>query len=651
MRRTFPLACVLLHAVSSPAQDWHLDLPRTLLRKHSLESIYEQYVQSVQRYVKAFRVQALPELTKQLFADPLRAPEEGLRLTDDLAKAAFGKELDLASLLIRTTHLLEPVEAREFATGDDLDRLLGRETPWRERLALGIDRIERAHQRIQLHLDRYSIEERTQLRASLEGVLRTFQENVYITKDKQRAAEVQSFLALSMTPFLEAAILLAPLADEDFARGLRRDLRKDPPSSAEIPGDVPGVRGTLLYAQETSAGTLVIGGPRSNHYEGTFAFIFDVGGEDHYQAASTRADLGTPVNMVLDLSGNDHYEANGDFAQGCGVLGVSFLVDHAGRDTYRAGTFAQGFGALGIGCLIDRRGEDQYAARTYAQGAGGFGLGLLVDLRGNDTMEAHMAAQAFAVPRSVGLLADAKGNDLRIATGKVPSTYGTKGKWNGQSQGAAYGMRTLDYENFHVAGGFGILIDGAGDDRSQVGEFGYGIGYYFGTGIVRDMGGDDVIEASRYGIATGAHNGIGLVYDDSGNDRYVNPHTASLAGNWDLNLSFLLDRRGNDHYSGAGITLGSSTITSLALFLDANGKDTYVVSGGQCFAAAGHPQDATRKTRSLAFFLDLGRDRDHYPENSPLDPKPSNGLECVRRVSHPGKDSRVETGVGVFLDR
>ncbi len=272
-------------------------------------------------------------------------------------------------------------------------------------------------------------------------------------------------------------------------------------------------------------------------------------------------------------------------------------------------------------------------------------VGLLFDREGNDKMTAQLTSQGFAWPLSTGILVDLAGKDRRIGTGKYPASYGTKGEFNGMCQGVSVGFRTL------ASGGFGVLIDGGGDDVSRAGEFGHGRGYFFGTGIVRDYAGNDDVKASRYGIATGAHFGIGVVIDDRGNDVWKNPGVAAIAGNWDLTVSCFIDRRGRDHYEAGGLALGCSTITSFAAFLDLSGKDTYVCSNAQTFGRAGHAQDLTRKTQSVAVFVDLGGSTDTYPKpatNVTAGDRQARGFEV--KVADKDKQPGV-AGRGVFVDR
>ena len=279
--------------------------------------------------------------------------------------------------------------------------------------------------------------------------------------------------------------------------------------------------------------------------------------------------------------------------------------------------------------------------------SGSSGTGCSSTRGGNDVMEAKLASLGFAWPLSVGQLVDLAGNDLRTATGGYGSSYGTKGAFNGLSHGASVGFRTL------ANGGFGVVVDGGGNDVTKVGEFGFGCGYFFGCGIVRDFGGNDLVEASRYGIATGAHFGLGFVIDDDGNDVWKNSSVASLAGNWDLTVSAFLDRAGNDRYEAKGLSIGCATITSVACFFDLGGKDSYLQNGKRSFGRAGHPQDADRKLQSVAIFVDDGGEEDVYPQLK-LEDEIGNGKTIrwsIEQKATQGDKAIRLAGRGVFVDR
>src|SRR5262249_39722819 len=74
---------------------------------------------------------------------------------------------------------------------------------------------------------------------------------------------------------------------------------------------------------------------------------------------------------------------------------------------------------------------------------------------------------------------------------------------------------------YALAGGVGVVIDLAGDDRYDSSNFSQACGYFFGVGLKLDLAGNDVHGAARYGIASGAHYGVGLFIDYGGKDTYA----------------------------------------------------------------------------------------------------------------------------------
>jgi hypothetical protein len=249
-----------------------------------------------------------------------------------------------------------------------------------------------------------------------------------------------------------------------------------------------------------------------------------------------------------------------------------------------------------------------------------------------------------------GLLLDLRGDDRRVAGGKYPSSQLTLGEYAAYSMGVGLGLRSESANIQPIAGGIGLLVDALGEDRYEVGEFGFGTGYFLGIGIVRDLAGNDEVHASRFGIATAAHLGVGLVLDDEGDDLWSNPHPVACGAGWDLGLAFLLDAEGDDRYVTDGLGPASATITSLGVLIDAAGRDVYSASGLHAFGNGGHELDVARRSKCLAFFLDLGGEADVYPE-SPLRPRPANAVETLRRQVSSSEGVTKETGVGVFVDR
>jgi hypothetical protein len=651
MCRPVLISVLLLAAAPTlPAQQaWPEAGPlRALLTEQGIVDAYDALRGRLGQAGRLYRATRTPALTAALLADPLTAPTTVAALTDRIDAAARAETADLHALLVECARLadLEPPPAD---LGPDRSAaLLARSEDFDERIELAVGLLGDAAMELETALAPLPVEQRTACAAAVLALCDAFVRNVYPTMDEAHAATLRQVLGIDRAAMLRAACHLVPLVDPAFWTPLRNAARSRP--SVEAPD---GVEGKVLAFRDTPFGKVVVGGFGHNRYDLDAALIVDFAGDDVYAARATRADLGQGLNVVVDLYGDDRYEAatDGHLAQGAALFGVSILADHRGDDRYEAGRIAQGAGVCGLGILLDTDGRDRYAADGYAQGAGLLGFGLLVDTAGDDVCQAAIYSQGFAGPLAVGLLVDGAGDDQRRAGERYPSSYGTAGEFMAMSQGAGIGMRTLTADRLHLAGGVGVLVDGAGDDRSEVGEFGFGIGYFLGTGIVRDRAGNDQVDASRYGIATGAHQAVSVVLDDGGDDRWTNPHTASIAGNWDHTASVLVDLRGDDLYQGAGITLGSATITSFAALIDGGGSDRYEAGGsGLALGTCGHEHDARNQTRCVALFVDEGAGRDVY-ERAGGEPAPADGLILVRRKEDGFEDRRVETGVGVFADR
>ncbi|MBI5851143.1 MAG: hypothetical protein HZB39_08960 [Planctomycetes bacterium] len=587
-----------------------------------------------------------------MLADPLGAPTLAIAITDRIDAAARVAPVDVHALLVESARLFD-LEAPSDDLGPAMaDAMLARASDWEARLALAVELLGDAARELDDALSAIPVEERPALRDATNSLLTAFATNVYPTMEEAHGRTCKSLLSIDRPALLRAAGWAAIVARPDFWMPLRDEARR---RAAGSTARLDGVEGKLIEVRDTPLGPVVIGGFAKNRYARPLALAVDFGGDDVWSAAATSAEPEHPVCVVVDLFGNDLYEPAAEVevgrpAQGGACLGIAILCDQFGDDRYRGGRLAQGAAAGGVGVLVDLQGKDEYQGDAYVQGAACFGVGLLVEVAGDDSFDAALYAQGMAGPIAIGMCVDVAGKDLRRATGRYPSSYGTAGEFMAMSQGCAIGMRTLAEGKVHVAGGFGILVDGGGDDRSTVGEFGYGIGYYLGTGIVRDRGGDDVVEASRYGIATGAHQAVGLVLDDDGDDRYVNRHVASIAGNWDHMVSILVDARGDDVYEAGGISLGSSTITSFAALIDGAGKDRYDAGGSDlALGACGHADDVRNGTRSVALFMDLAG-KDEYAQVNAA-PPPAEGFTALRKRTDTHEGKSAESGIGLFVDQ
>jgi hypothetical protein len=414
-----------------------------------------------------------------------------------------------------------------------------------------------------------------------------------------------------------AAQRLTRLGNETFLRRLAVALGNQRP----LTGAVPGVTGDVLLARRTSYGLIVIGGSGPNTYEldGRFSLVIDLGGADTYRGAigaSGNLELGHSV--VIDLAGNDRYES-APLGLATGRLGVGVVIDLTGDDLYHLAPGSGGTGFGGLGILYDKTGNDRYIGSRFTQGAAAGGLGLVVDRSGNDQYVVDGYGIGLGAWLGMGAVIDVEGDDSYRCGGHYPSGYneaehpvtkpGDPGfQYDCFGLGAGVGSRVLGSKEiqaaFNLAGGWGLLLDIAGNDHYQSDNFSQGMGYFFGMGAKLDLDGDDVHLAARYGHGTAAHFGLGLFLDRHGNDRYesTGPFYNGAAA-WDSSVALMVDAgSGNDQYLFALSTgLGIADQGAWAAGIDEGGADRYLVGQGLGWAL----------NKSLATFIDLAG-QDNY---------------------------------------
>ncbi len=325
---------------------------------------------------------------------------------------------------------------------------------------------------------------------------------------------------------------------------------------------------------------VVVTSTRAPTAPGAWTLWIRFGGDDAYVGAWAAGTAAHPVAVVIDTGGDDRYTADADVAQGAGRDGIGILVDLAGDDRYTAsGALVQGAAERGTGVLIDVAGDDQYVARVDAQGSAKDGIGLLIDHAGCDRYEAEGRAQGYAGPGGFGALVDHAGDDDYLARDPLHGDFPvTDPAPQDQRHNASMCQGVGSGDNActpYRAGGVGLLVDLAGDDRYRAGCWAQGVGYFLGIGALIDRAGDDRYTAWLYVMGAGAHAGAGLQVDDAGDDTYTVGAWNCLGMAVDHGLGVFLDGAGNDRYVGAATGHGASLGMGVALFQDSAGDDRY----------------------------------------------------------------------------
>lgn len=363
-------------------------------------------------------------------------------------------------------------------------------------------------------------------------------------------------------------------------------------------------------------GKVLVGAKSDNKYDidrlKGIACIIETGGNDTYTGGKTVPDR--PVLLIIDFQGDDRYIATDGYSQASGFFGISILYDRSGNDTYEGTDVCQASSIAGIGILIDEDGNDRYSGDRRTQASAIMGIGILIDKNGNDNYSTTLFGQGYGGMSGIGILEDTNGNDHYIAGGKYDEPYQEpphyyKHAW---SQGCGSGFRGISN------GGFGIILDGGGDDVYQADYFSTG-GYWFAAGLSRDFGGNDIRKPltkdfSRYGFGYACHYGIGLLYDDTGNDTYLG--TLGIQGfGWDIGTAALVDFSGDDSYTATISGQAFACQGSWAILIDGVGSDVY--TGKNALRVQGIPGSLEYHPKNLiggnfSILIDLGNGLDNF---------------------------------------
>jgi len=472
-------------------------------------------------------------------------------------------------------------------------------------------------------------EEQDLLEKELPELIARFEETIILYDDddqarwKRESQAIDLLAKVNRGAYLQALRELAPLARPAYLDQLALDLAE---AEAANPGSFgesdKGPNGWLLYYAESDLGPVIVGGSGENGYRGDAALLIDLGGNDrYYRRAGAGHGPSQPVGVCIDLGGDDLYTATEPFSQGAATMGVGLLVDRKGNDRYTSlAPFAQGASLCGAAAIVDLSGDDEYRASSYAQGAClAQGLAVLLDAQGNDTYESGIYSQGFAGPGGMGILLDAQGDDHYMCLGKKKCSYGDDGVFEAHGQGSACGFRGK------ASGGLALLLDLAGNDVYEAGNFSQGCGYYYGWGALCDMGsGNDRYEGSRYAQAAAAHSALGSLWDQGGDDRFTTAVGAAQSLAWDLCATCFMKEEGSATYSGGhGLSQGASAHNGFSLFYDGRGKHQY--SCYKKLPAQAGPNDY-HGGQSISVFIDAGGERNVYDVGESVAFVPSRGI-------------------------
>jgi len=368
-------------------------------------------------------------------------------------------------------------------------------------------------------------------------------------------------------------------------------------------GNYPNRFGATQFVNKRN---IIIAGTEDNVYEGDYALIIDLGGNDVYRLRNS-GKFDENFSCIIDLSGNDLYTTGSNYSLAGSVFACSFIFDKEGDDIYECKNVGLGSAIGGLGLVYDENGNDSYHGISLSIGSAAFGVGLIVDKNGNDIYAANSYSEGFGMTEGLGAIIDNKGNDSYLIDSRSLDIGRYEDHYVSMCQGFGLGVRPF------YAGGIGLIIEDEGNDIYNTDIFGQGGAYWYALGAIIDKAGHDKYNGYQYCQGSGIHLSVGLLKDCDGWDFYQSNGVSQGCGH-DFGFGMLYDVRGNDNYSAYSLSQGAGNANGIGILIDESGRDGYLNKQPEISRGYGNPR---REFGSIGIFLDVsGTDFYSEPKDS-----------------------------------
>jgi hypothetical protein len=353
-----------------------------------------------------------------------------------------------------------------------------------------------------------------------------------------------------------------------------------------------------VFVSDVDGRKIAIGGIGKNVYNGDYAIIIDLGGDDVYELSHSpfmKGGFANNFSCIIDISGNDFYSSNSNYSLAGSLFSSGFIFDKAGDDTYNGKDVSLGSAIGGLGLLYDESGNDTYHGIYFTIGAASFGAGAVVDRSGNDFYIANSYGEGFGMTEGIGVIVDNTGNDSYLVDARSLDIGRYNDHYVSMCQGYGLGLRPF------YAGGIGLIIEGEGNDIYNCDIFGQGGAYWYSLGAIVDKSGHDKYNGYQYAQGAGIHLAVGLLKDYDGWDFYQSDGVSQGCGH-DFGFGLLYDVKGNDNYSAYSLSQGAGNADGIGMLIDESGLDGYLSKDMNNTRGYGNPR---REYGSIGVFLDM----------------------------------------------
>lgn len=312
----------------------------------------------------------------------------------------------------------------------------------------------------------------------------------------------------------------------------------------------------------------------------SLALHIDVKGNNTYLGKNFVQGCGfLGVGMLVNYAGNNTYHAE-SYSQGCGFFGVGFLVNLRGNNRFILHFGGQSFALFGSSIVWNKEGKNEYlATQGMAQAASStLGVAFLIDNQGDNSYTAGESGKGGTREGGIG-----QGGTSGVRADPLlnnPSFYGglsflyiggghnhLKTAWLGQ--GSAYFL------------GAGIIVAEGSNDIFEADSNSQGQGLHLAAGLVLKNGEQGKFKGGWGSLGVSGDRSVGMFISRSGNNHFEGTDQSVGSSRKPKSIGVFIEKGGHNTYlfqklSNARIQFPQSPKDwSSALFVEVGGESYY----------------------------------------------------------------------------
>lgn len=254
------------------------------------------------------------------------------------------------------------------------------------------------------------------------------------------------------------------------------------------------------------------------------------------------------VGLLVNCSGNNIYNAD-SYSQGCGFFGVGFLVNLEGNNNFTLNFGGQSFGLFGSSILWNKQGKNEYIANQgMAQAASStLGVAFLVDNQGSNSYIAGMSEKGgttryggIGQGGSSGVRGDPWLNNASFYGGLSFLYIGggdnnLKTVWLGQ--GSAYFL------------GVGIVVAEGSNDIFEADYDAQGQGLHLAAGLLLRKGEYGEFKGGWGSLGVSGDRSVGMFINIGGNNKFEGTDQSVGSSRKPKSIGIFINVGGNNDYT------------------------------------------------------------------------------------------------------